>query len=265
VSFVERLAVAIDRHGHLCVGIDPHAELLRAWDLEDSADGARDLGLRTVEAASGRAGIVKPQVAFFERHGSAGYAALAEVLAAARAAGLLIVADAKRGDIDTSLQGYAEAWLGPRSDLSADAVTVTPYQSVANLEPVFAEARSAEAGVFVLAATSNPSATPLQSAVRHDGRTVAAAVVDEVAERGQGVVVGATVDLGSVGLSPQQLVGMPILAPGIGAQGARAADLPALFGPAAALVLAAASRSILGAGPEGIAAAVAAHAEEARW
>lgn len=264
-AFASRLAAAIDDHGHLCVGIDPHAVLLESWGLPDSAEGARAFGLRVVEAAAGRAGLVKPQVAFFERHGAAGYGALVEVIAAAHAAGLLVIADAKRGDIDTSVDGYAEAWLAPHSELAADAVTVAAYQGVRSLAPVFTRAAAAGAGVFVLAATSNPEAAATQSAVRADGRTVAAAVIDEVRAHGQGVVVGATVDLGDVGLDEAALVGMPVLAPGFGAQGAVLADGPARFGDAAALVVAAASRSILRAGPDGVDDAVAAHAAEARW
>jgi orotidine-5'-phosphate decarboxylase len=265
VTFGARLAAAIETHGHLCVGIDPHAVLLEAWGLDDTAAGARDLGLRVVDAATDRAGIVKPQVAFYERHGAAGYEALTEVIAAARAAGLLVIADAKRGDIDTSVDGYAEAWLAPHATLAADALTVAAYQGVGSLAPVFTRAAAADAGVFVLAATSNPEARDTQAAVRADGRTVAAAVVDEVRGHGQGVVVGATVTLADAGLSPSSLAGMPILAPGFGAQGARLADGPALFGPAAELVVAAASRSILRAGPDGIADAIAEHAAGARW
>ncbi len=112
VAFGDRLASVFDGAGRLCVGIDPHAHLLSEWGLADSAGGARDFGLRVVEAVvTGNAGIVKPQVAFFERFGSAGYAALEDVLAAARAAGLLVIADAKRGDIGTSVEAYAQAWL----------------------------------------------------------------------------------------------------------------------------------------------------------
>ncbi len=265
MTFAERVAATVARSGHLCVGIDPHASLLDAWGLPDTADGAREFGLRTVAATAGRAGIVKPQVAFFERHGAAGYAALVDVLAAAREAGLLVIADVKRGDLDTSVDAYAEAWLDPRSELQADAITVVPYQGIGALAPVFERAARADAGVLVLGATSNPEAREVQAAVRADGRTVAAASVDGAREHGQGVVIGATLSLDDVGLSTERLVGLPILAPGYGAQGARIADAPTMFGDAAALVMASASRSILGAGPDGVAAAIAAHAQEALW
>lgn len=114
-GFGQRLRRALDEHGPLCVGIDPHEALLRAWGLGVDAAGVREFGLRTVDAAAGRVGIVKPQVAFFERFGSAGFAALEDVIAAARAADLIVIADAKRGDIGTTMDGYAAAWLEPGS------------------------------------------------------------------------------------------------------------------------------------------------------
>jgi orotidine-5'-phosphate decarboxylase len=265
VSFADRVRAVIAEHGRLCVGIDPHAGLLRAWGMPDSAAGARDLGLRVVEAATGRAGVVKPQAAFFERHGAAGYEALTEVIAAARAAGLFVLADVKRGDIGSTVDAYAEAWLTPGAAAEADAMTAVAYQGVGSLRDAFVRADAAGKGVFVLAATSNPESAALQSAVRADGRTVARATVDEVREAGHGIVVGATAPLAELGLDAAALAGMPILAPGFGAQGAQLADGPALFGAARELVLAAASRSILTAGPDGVAAAITAHVEEARW
>ncbi|MGN6326098.1 orotidine-5'-phosphate decarboxylase [Pseudolysinimonas sp.] len=265
MTFADRIRSVVAEHGRLCVGIDPHAGLLRDWGLEDSAGGARELGLRVVEAARGRAGVVKPQIAFFERHGADGYAALADVMGAARAAGLFVLADVKRGDIGSTVDAYGEAWLTPGAALEADAMTAVAYQGVGSLAPVLARAEAAGKGVFVLAATSNPESVPLQGAVRRDGRTIARATVDEVREAGQAVVVGATAPLAELGLDTAALAGLPILAPGFGAQGARLADGPVLFGDAAGLVLAAASRSILEAGPEGLAAAIDGHVEEARW
>jgi len=269
--FGVRLREAFDTRGQLCVGIDPHAELLDAWGLPDSADGVRDFGLRVVEAASGRAGVVKPQVAFFERHGAAGYAALEDVLAAARASGLLVIADVKRGDLGTSVNAYGQAWLSPGSTLEVDAMTVVAYQGLGSLDGVMELAARVGKGLFVLAATSNPEARETQTATRADGRSVAAGVVAEVAERNArtslplgsvGVVVGATIALADFGLSDASFAGMPILAPGFGHQGARIAQLPELFGAAAQNVLVSASRSILSAGPQGVEAAIDAHVGE---
>jgi orotidine-5'-phosphate decarboxylase len=226
--------------------------------LDSTAEGARQFGLRVVEACAGRVGIVKPQVAFFERYGSAGFAALEDVMAAARAAGLIVIADAKRGDIGTTMDGYAAAWLEPGSPLEADAMTAYAYQGLGSLTDVLARAARHGKGVIVVTAASNPEAAATQGAVRADGRTVAAALVDDIrALPGTGgVVMGATVDLAAYGVTEESLGGVPILAPGFGAQGAVAADLPRVFGAAARQVIASYSRSILGAGPSGIADAV---------
>lgn len=267
-AFGSRLLATFADRGQLCVGIDPHAGLLAEWGLPDSASGLRDFGLRVVEAAVGRAGILKPQVAFFERHGSAGYAALEEVLAAARDAGLLVIADVKRGDVGTSVEAYGQAWLTPGSPLEVDAITAVAYQGIGSLGAVLELAVAAGKGVFVLAATSNPEGLETQTALRSDGRSVAAAVVAELAPRNLpplgsfGVVVGATIALGEFGLTADSFAGMPILAPGFGHQGARIAELPRLFGSAAQNVLVSASRSILSAGPDGVAAAIDEHARE---
>jgi orotidine-5'-phosphate decarboxylase len=276
--FGARLARAFRERGHLCVGIDPHRSLLDAWGLADDARGLEEFGLRVVEATAGRAGIVKPQVAFFERHGSAGYAALERVLAAARDAGLLVIADAKRGDIGSTVDAYGAAWLAPDSPLRADAVTLTAYTGVGSLDGVRAAAEAWGAGVFVLAATSNPEARDLQRAVLPaDGsgdaaRTVARGIQDAaVAANGPlddpradpgsfGLVIGATVDAADAGLDLAQLPRTPILAPGFGHQGALLGDVRKLFGPAAGVVIASASRSILQAGPRRVAEAVTDHA-----
>jgi orotidine-5'-phosphate decarboxylase len=276
--FGARLARAFRERGHLCVGIDPHRSLLDAWGLADDARGLEEFGLRVVEATAGRAGIVKPQVAFFERHGSAGYAALERVLAAARDAGLLVIADAKRGDIGSTVDAYGAAWLAPDSPLCADAVTLTAYTGVGSLDGVRAAAEAWGAGVFVLAATSNPEARELQRAVLPtDGssdaaRTVARGIQDAaVAANGPlddpsadpgafGLVIGATVDAADAGLDLGQLTRTPILAPGFGHQGALLGDVRKLFGPAAGVVIASASRSILQAGPRRVAEAVTDHA-----
>jgi orotidine-5'-phosphate decarboxylase len=276
--FGARLARAFRDHGHLCVGIDPHRSLLDAWGLPDDARGLEEFGLRVVEATSGRAGIVKPQVAFFERHGSAGYAALERVLAAARDAGLLVIADAKRGDIGSTVDAYGAAWLAPDSPLRADAVTLTAYTGVGSLDGVRAAAAGWGAGVFVLAATSNPEAERLQRALLpadgapDAGRTVAGGIQDAaVAANGSrddpaadpgafGLVIGATVDADAAGLDLAALTRTPILAPGFGHQGALLGDVRRLFGPAAGVVIASASRSILATGPRRVAEAVTDHA-----
>lgn len=256
-GFGTRLGAALSAHGPLCVGIDPHAGLLDEWGLTHDGVGVREFGLRVVEAAAGRTAAVKPQVAFFERFGSAGYTALEAVLAAARTADLLVIADAKRGDIGSTMAGYASAWLEPGSPLEADAVTLSPYLGPDSLADALGTARRSGKGVFVLAATSNPDAAAVQQATS-GGVPVARAVAASVGAADAsctglgsiGVVIGATLERDAFGLDDEVLAGMPILAPGFGAQGAVPADLPRLFGSLAGQVLASESRSILSGGPD---------------
>lgn len=270
--FGERLAATLHAHGPLCLGIDPHAELLSLWNLPDTADGVREFGLRAVDAASGTVGIVKPQVAFFERHGSAGIASLEAVMAAARAAGLIVIADAKRGDIGSTMAGYAHAWLSVGSPLEADALTVVAYQGIGSLDPAIALAQAAGKGLFVLAATSNPEAAELQSALTASGDTVAARILAETNELNRsveneamgpfGVVIGATIDPAAFGLDLATASATPILAPGFGEQGALPGELGSRYGAAAGRVVASVSRGALRGGPEALAATLATLADE---
>jgi orotidine-5'-phosphate decarboxylase len=274
-GFGSRLRGALDAHGPLCVGIDPHAALLDDWGLPQSAEGVRAFGLAVVDAAAGRVAAVKPQVAFFERFGSAGFAALEDVLAAARSAELLTIADAKRGDIGTTMAGYAQAWLEPGAPLEADALTISPYLGGGSLAEAITQALPAGKGVFVLAATSNPDGASVQQArTAAPGETVALRVTRDVtaldpsssalraldpsvaALGSVGLVVGATIDRSAFALDDDTLRTMPLLAPGFGAQGATPEDLRARFGTLAGNVLASESRSILSAGPDRIAATI---------
>jgi orotidine-5'-phosphate decarboxylase len=255
-GFGARLADAVSRRGPLCLGIDPHPELLRAWDLPVSPDGLATFCDTCVQAYADFA-VVKPQVAFFEAYGAAGYAVLERTIAALRDAGLLVLADAKRGDIGSTMAAYAVAWAGD-SPLAADAVTASPYLGFGSLRPLLETAAAHDRGVFVLAATSNPEGATVQHA-RFGDRTVAQQIVDQAAvinRTGQtinpgepgsvGVVVGATVfqppDVGALG--------GPVLVPGVGVQGGRPEALGALFGAAPGQLLPAVSREVLRAGPD---------------
>lgn len=268
-SFGARLAAEFAASRHLCAGIDPHAPLLAEWGLDDSAAGAERMGRDVVAAAAGVAACVKPQISFYERFGSAGFAALERVLADARDAGLLIVADVKRGDIGSTFAAYAEAWLAPGSPLEADAMTVAPYMGFDTLAGAFPYVRSHGKGLFVLAATSNPEARDVQTAVRGDGQTLAASMVasanafnaaehpaDSVGS--VGVVLGATLTLADFGIDTtvRATPALPVLAPGFGHQGARIEDAAEIFGGIGHAVLANESRSILSGGGEGLAARV---------
>lgn len=257
--FGSRLATAVSRRGPLCVGIDPHPELLRAWGLPEDVTGLERFALRCVEALAGEVAVLKPQSAFFETYGSAGIAVLERVIAQARDAGALVLLDVKRGDIGSTMAAYASAYLAEGSPLAVDAVTLSPYLGVDALEPAFQEATRNGRGTFVLARTSNPEAAGIQHARgpegAGDGRTVAQAVVDAAARRNAGagpigdvgVVVGATA--ADHGLDLSALNGA-ILAPGLGAQGATASDLFRVFGEAARHVLAVSARGVLRHGPD---------------
>lgn len=258
-SFGSRLLTALEI-SQLCVGIDPSEHELLGSGLPDNAGGARDYSLRLIEAAAGRVGIIKPQVAYFERFGSLGFAALEEVYTQARAAGLMILSDAKRGDIGSTLVGYAQAWFGDDSPLRSDALTVSPYLGPDSLAELMSYATDINAGIFMLAATSNPEARQLQSA-KVGKKTVSELVVQSAREIGggdAGVVIGATQDLAAFGLDwvRSEDIGLPVLAPGFGFQGAKLSDLKTIFGATAPRVLANVSRAITEQGPANLASQI---------
>ena len=275
--FGERLADAVAARGPLCVGIDPHAPLLEKWGLVDDVEGLARFTDTVVDALAGAVAVLKPQLAFYERHGSRGIAVLEDAVARARAAGALVLLDAKRGDIGSTMDAYGD-YLRPDHPLAVDAMTVSPYLGPGSLQPAVDTARLYGGGLFVLARTSNPDAGTFQHAVITEGsreRSVAQVVVDTV--RGWntpgwvvgdplpdigavrdlasrfgpstgsfGVVVGATLRDMDVDLDG---LGGPILAPGLGAQGGSVADLRRLFGTGRAVVPTV-SRDVLAAGPD---------------
>ncbi|MDY2941548.1 MAG: orotidine-5'-phosphate decarboxylase [Varibaculum sp.] len=261
----ERLAEALSERGNICVGIDPHPQLLDEWSLPQNARGVRDFALRTLEAISDQVAAIKPQSAFFEEYGSAGVEVLEELLAGARELGVLTILDVKRGDIGSTMAGYARAYLSEHSSLRADAVTVSPYLGVGSLQPAFEMAGRTGRGLYVLGLTSNPEGAQVQHARDKDSRAVAATVVDEVEMRNQqltvgseighiapfGLVVGATIGCAaqSLDINFERFSGS-FLSPGIGAQGAGVDEVKAIFGAASARVLVSVSRAVLTAGPD---------------
>lgn len=258
MPFGSQLAHAMERTSPLCVGIDPHASVLRDWGLDDTAESLAAFGETVVDAAKGLAAAVKPNAAFFERHGARGFAALEYVLGKAREAELLTILDAKRGDIGSTMAGYAEAYLRPGAPLECDALTVSPYLGFGSLEPALSLASEHGKGVFVLALTSNPEGASVQHAIGPGGVAVAAAIVNAAAQRNAGaqpmgdvgLVVGATVGsaVSDLGIDLEGLNG-PILAPGVGAQGAGPAEIAQVFGNSRRTVLVNQSRGVLSAGP----------------
>ena len=257
LTFGQRFLERSKTYGQLCVGMDPHVGILEAWGLKATVEGLEAFSKTCVEAFADVACVVKPQVAFYEQFGSAGLAVLEESIAELRRAGVLVIADAKRGDIGSTMAGYARAWLDPESPLCSDAVTVSPWLGFESLRPVLDLGEQHGRGVIVLAATSNPEARGVQRSL-FDGTQVNLAqhIVDRVAEENAqhsgagnvGVVVGATL------ADPPRLdrVGGMVLMPGVGAQGGTMDDVKRIAGgdETASLVSPNVSRVVLRAGPD---------------
>jgi len=257
-SYGERLEALVIQRGPLCVGIDPHPRMLASWGLASDAGGLERCARGLIEALGAIVPVFKPQSAFFEAYGSAGIAVLERTLADIRATGALCILDVKRGDIGSTMDAYAAAYLSDGSPLAADAITLSPYLGFGTLDGAIELADRSGRGVYVLALTSNPEGPQIQHARSADGRSVGQVIVDEAASRNAlrrrsetaygpvGIVVGATI--GQTGTDFTRLNGS-ILSPGIGAQGAGAADLAAVFKEAAQFVLPSSSREIMSAGP----------------
>jgi orotidine-5'-phosphate decarboxylase len=256
-TFGDRVAAAVRATGPLCAGIDPSPELLHDWGLADDANGLRTFGATCVDAFAGEVGVIKPQVAFFERHGAAGMAELERLVARGKATGLVVINDAKRGDIDTTAQAYADAWLGDASPLAGDAVTVHAYLGLGALRPLVRLAAGNGRGVIVVVRSSNPEGRGLQRAVTAEGPSVEDMLLAEIAALNGsaevpagtvGAVIGATLPRSDFPLD--QLRGV-ILAPGLGAQGAGPTDVAERFaGCAPGCVLPSSSRGLLRHGPD---------------
>jgi orotidine-5'-phosphate decarboxylase len=279
--FGRRLSAIVADRGPLCVGLDPHRSLLIDWGVGDDVEGLRRFTDIVVDGLAGHVAVLKPQMAFYERHGARGVAVLEDAIGRARAAGALVLLDAKRGDIGSTMDAYAD-YLRPDHPMAVDAMTVSPFLGVGSLEPAVRTARLSGGGLFVLARTSNAEGGEVQLAGpaggaggRERGRTVAQAVVDAVAtwnapdwlvgdpepdpaafadQQGRwgwatgsfGVVIGAT--LPELDVDLDGLRG-PVLAPGLGAQGGSVTDLRRLFGAGHAVVPSV-SRDVLTAGPD---------------
>lgn len=261
-TFGTRLQAAMAHHGPLCAGIDPHRALVESWGLTYDLAGVERFTMTCVEAFGGAVAAVKPQSAFFEVFGAPGVAVLERALADLREAGTLTVLDVKRGDIGTTVDAYGEAFVGKDAPAPADAITLSPYLGYGSLRPALDLAAQTGRGVFVLALTSNPEGAQVQHARLADGRSVAGAIADDAAadnadarSRGElgsvGLVVGATVGsaVRDLGVDLPAMAG-PVLAPGLGAQGATADDVRAVFAGALPQVLASSSRDVLRGGPD---------------
>lgn len=268
-TFGQRLGQMFLQGRRLCVGIDPHESMLESWGLPVSASGAEKMGHLILDASLEIAAAVKPQVAFFERFGSDGYRALESLLERARASETLVIADAKRGDIGSSFDAYADAWLREGSPLESDAMTVNPFQGFGVLYKAIDYCLHGSKGLFVLAATSNPEAREIQTATTGKHDSVSASILREIRDANAGTaaavgsvgaVLGATVNLSEFGIETDENVAntpiMPILAPGFGHQGGTVSDVQVSFGAYLAGMLVSESRSLYAGGPDRLAASV---------
>lgn len=232
-DFASRLIDGTRKFGPLCVGIDPHPGMIPEMFGGDTPEGVWKWSQAIVEAAAGKVAVVKPQVSLFERHGPEGMAALQAAAKAARAAGLIVLMDAKRGDIGTTAEGYAQAYLSPGAPFEGDALTVNPYMGLDTLEPYAKLAKAHGKGVIVLVRTSNPGAADFQSRIMAGAPLYVrvAEALGPLTERLMSpcgwsslmMVIGATApeEARAVrALAPKAL----FLVPGYGAQGAGAAE-----------------------------------------
>ncbi len=258
-SFAHRFAELAEQRSPFCLGIDPSRDLLTRWGMPDTYQGLADFCWRVAEAAGDRVAVVKPQSAFFERHGPEGLLVLRQVMKHFQKVGTLTLLDVKRGDIGSTMDAYAESLFGEGSAWGVDAATFSPYLGLGALVKTVERAREAGAYAFLVVRSSNPEGTSLQTSRGEDGRTVAEALADGIRELNEkdgpgsppvvGAVMGATLPPSDRGVV-ERLGGALMLAPGIGAQGAGFEDLGRLFAGREAQVIPTATRSVLEAGPD---------------
>jgi orotidine-5'-phosphate decarboxylase len=249
-SFATRFAAVRNARGPLVWGLDPAAELLGSWGLGDTADGLDRFADIMLEAAPGVVGLVKPQSAFYERHGWRGIRTLQRLVDGARSSGLLVILDVKRGDVGSTNDAYAGAYLGKDAPLAADALTVHPYLGLGAMGAFVSRAQESGGCVLVVTRSSNPEGRPVQAPVerhllRDIGRLNAELTPGELGP--VGAVVGPTHIEPELDLAAARCL---FLAPGVGAQGATPADVLRVFAACPDRVMPSASRSLLAAGPD---------------
>jgi len=256
-SFASRFAVVRAKFGPLAWGFDPSGGMLEAWGVGDTPDGLDRFADIALGAAVGTVGLVKMQSAFYERQGWRGFRTLQRSIAEARSAGLLVIVDAKRGDVGTTNDAYAEAFLGDDAPLGADALTVHPYLGLAAMDSFVARAHQAGSCLLVVTRSSNPEGRAVQSATDRSGLSVEAALLGDIGTLNSRLAPGGIGPVGAV-VGPthmQPVLDFPsmqglFLAPGIGAQGATSADVAEVFAACPDRVIPSASRALLGDGPD---------------
>jgi orotidine-5'-phosphate decarboxylase len=256
--FAARFAAARAEAGPLVWGLDPSSGVLTDWGLGDSADGLDRFADIVLAAAPGAAGLVKPQSAFYERHGWRGIATLQRLIEGMRAAGVLVILDVKRGDVGSTNDAYAEAYLGQDAPLAADAITVHPYLGLSAMASFVNRAHESGSLLLVVVRSSNPEGRSIQAAkVPGTGRTVEQDLLEEIGAINEQLTPGGVGPVGAVmgptHMEPQLDLAAPaclFLAPGVGAQGATPADVAKVFAACPDRVMPSASRSLLSAGPD---------------
>lgn len=255
-SFAARFATARDRHGPLAIGADPHGQVLSKWGLTDDADGLERFTDIVLSAAADTVGLIKPQSAFYERHGWRGIRALTRLAETARAEGLLVILDVKRGDVGSTNGAYAAAYLGDGAPIQADAITVHPYLGLAAMGEFVNRAHQAAACLLIVTRSSNPEGRAIQSATTAPGMTVDQRLLADIGALNARLAPGRLGPVGAV-IGPGQVeprldlatANALFLAPGVGAQGGTLADVAATFSACPDRVMPSASRSLLAAGP----------------
>lgn len=256
-SFASRFAEVCARWGPLVWGLDPSGALLDSWGFGDSPDGLDRFADLMLDAVIGTVGLIKPQSAFYERHGWRGIRTLQRLVTDARAARLLVILDAKRGDVGSTNDAYAEAYLGADAPLQADALTVHPYLGFGAMDSFVKGAHEAGACLLVVTRSTNPEGRAVQAARGTDGRSVEARLLSDIGNVNASLAPGSIGPIGAV-VGPAQLESALdlsaahalFLAPGVGAQGATPADVARTFAACPGRVMPSASRSLLSAGPD---------------
>ena len=256
-SFAGRFATARASYSPLVFGLDPAGDLLESWGVGDSADGLDRFADIVLDAAVGTVGLVKPQSAFFERHGWRGIRTLDRLVSSARSAGLLVILDVKRGDVGTTNEAYAQAYLGKGAPLAADAITVHPYLGLGAMGTYVSRAAESGGCLLVVTRSSNPEGRATQAAVAGDRRSVEQALLRQIRALNEKLAPGQVGPVGAV-VGPVHMepvldlaaANCLFLAPGVGAQGTTPADVARVFAACPDRVMPSASRSLLSAGPE---------------
>ena len=257
-SFASRFAAARAARGPLVWGLDPSGKLLEDWGLGDTPEGLDRFADLVLPVAAESVGLVKPQAAFYERHGWRGLRTLARLTGQARAAGLLVILDVKRGDVGSTNDAYADAYLGQDAPLAADAITVHPYLGLGAMGAFVSRAHEAGRGLLVVTRSSNPEGRPIQAARSPaGGGTVEETLLRDIGQLNATLAPGGIGPVGAVVAPATQLPALPLasmnglfLAPGVGAQGYTPRDVAETFAACPDRVMPSASRSLLAAGPD---------------